>query len=61
MGPRLRGDDSLRRSRTISHPRGDAVAADIDAGLRRRAALDNLTHMMISILNIASVFFLLSR
>jgi hypothetical protein len=29
--------------------------------LRRRAALDNLTHIMISILNIASVFFLLGR
>jgi len=46
---------------SASHRRHDAVAADIDAGLRRRVALDNVTHMMISILNIASVFFLLSR
>src|SRR5258708_18696581 len=32
MGPRVRGDDSLRDLRWKSHRRRDAVAADIDAG-----------------------------
>src|SRR5207245_10138752 len=39
MGPRFRGDDSLRDLHLSSHRRRDAVAADIDAGGFQRAIL----------------------
>ena len=44
----------------MRRPSGRKLDRDVE-GLRRSAALNNVRTMMISTLNIASVFFLLSR